>query len=236
MDNTKRKPFPPLSPSALANFEQCPKQWHETKILKKYPFEVTEQITYGNQVHADIEAYIRSRTPLPEHIEHVAPIIDSARASRIVAAELELAIREDWSRCGYWDKDCMLRGKVDFVAVQVTTATAWILDWKTGKRKPDPFQLNVYGSILKHTLNLKAVAVGFVWLKTKEKDVYVVDDTNFEDIRSDITTRIAAMKAAYEASEFEARTSVLCCWCAALDDCKEAIHYKNNKANIRKGR
>jgi ATP-dependent exoDNAse (exonuclease V) beta subunit len=228
------KPFPTLSPSAIADFEGCPKRWHETKILKRYKFEVTEQITYGNEVHKNLEEYTKFKTPLPEHLEYIAPVIDKCREEYVLCAELEIAINENWEPVGYWDKTAMLRGKIDFVAV--SKKEALIIDWKTGKRKPDPFQLYVYGAMLFQILGVEKVAAGFAWLKTKERDIYSVSSQNFQELRTDITERIARMKDAYERQEFEARTSMLCCWCPALPDCEAAVYYRENKDKIRRGR
>lgn len=228
------KPFPTLSPSAILDFEGCPKRWHETKILKKYKFDVTEQITYGNEVHANLEAYTKFKTPLPEHLEYVAPLIDKCREDYVLCAELEVAIDENWKPVGYWDKTAMIRGKIDFVAVSKTEAL--IIDWKTGARKPDPFQLYIYGAMLYRILGVKTIAAGYAWLKTKERNTYLITQSNIEILLADITERIARMKEAYETQTFNARTSVLCCWCPCLPDCEEAIYYRENKEKIRRGR
>ncbi len=228
------KPFPILSPSAISGFEQCPRQWHETKILKKYPFEVTEQISYGKEVHANLEAYTKYKTPLPEHLEYIAPVIDKCRDDYILAAELKLAINANWEPVDYWDKTAMLRGVIDFVAV--SKKEALIVDWKTGKKKDDPFQLYVYGAMLYKILGVSHVAAGYAWLKTKERQTYLITRDNFEILKADIEGRIQRMKDVYEKQEFEARTSILCCWCPCLPDCTEAVYYKENKEKIRRGR
>lgn len=229
------KPFPALSPSAIQSFEQCPKAWYETKILKKYPFVVTEAITYGNVTHEKLEHYTNFQTPLPEHLEYVAPVIDALREGGFtLVAELEVAITREWDKTGYWDKNVFLRGKVDLVAIN--NKQAIVLDWKTGKRKPDPFQLNIYGAILFHLFGLERVDVGFAWLKTKESDTYTITAENFPAIVTDIMERTDKMKDHYERQDFPARTTPLCCWCPALNDCSEALYYKENQARYRKGR
>jgi len=227
------KPFPALSPSSIADFEGCPKRWHEVKILKKYPFVQTESLTYGNDVHEKLEHYTKFQTPLPEHLEYVAPVIDALReGGYVLVAELELGITKDWDPCGFWDKNCFLRGKVDLVAVNQKQAI--LIDWKTGKRKPDPFQLQIYGAILYQLLSLERVDAGFAWLKTQESDAYSITAENFPEIVTDIMQRTDKMRQMYEQQDFPARTSPLCCWCPALNDCKEAIYYKENIGRRRK--
>ena len=231
------KPFPALSPSSIADFEGCPKRWYLTKILKKYPWKETEAITYGNEVHAKLEAYTKFKTPLPSHLEYVAPIIDELRdGGYTLCAELEIAIDREWNAVDYdrYGKkgNVFLRGKIDLVAVNAKQAI--ILDWKTGKPKPDPFQLNIYGALVYHILGLERVDAAYAWLKTKEFHNWSVTAANFTEIKDDITARTAKMRALYEREEFPARTSPLCCWCPALQECDEAVYYKENIGRYRK--
>lgn len=219
------KPFPTVSPSSLLGFEQCPKQWHEVRILKKFPFTVTEAITYGNTVHEQLEKYVRYQTELPEHLSFIAPVIDGLRQlGYTLYAELECAITEDWVPVGWWDKSAWLRGKADLIGIKGDEAVVW--DWKTGKKKSDPTQLQMYGAILHTVLGLSKVSSAYIWLKEKSNTTLTVDHTNVGEIKEDITRRIAAMKEAYDNQEFPARTTPLCGYCPALDTCKEAIYYK----------
>ena len=230
------KPFPALSPSSIADFEGCPKRWYLTKIEKKYKFVETEAITYGNDVHAKLESYVKFKTPLPEHLEYVAPVIDELRdGGYTLAAELELIITKDWDPIDdWWNRTgkVFLRGKVDLVAVNDKHAI--ILDWKTGKPKPDPFQLNIYGAILMHLFSLDRVDVGFAWLKDKSSNTYTITAENFPEIVTDIMQRTDKMKGMYDANDFPARTTPLCCWCPAINDCEEAVYYKQNTSRYRK--
>jgi hypothetical protein len=219
------KPFPAVSPSSLLDFEGCPKRYHEVRILKKYPFTVTEAITYGNEVHQALENYVRFTTELPDHLEHIAPIIDGLKQlGYTLYAELECAIREDWTPTGWWEKDVWLRGKADLIGIKGDEAIVW--DWKTGKKKDDPTQLEMYGAILHTVLGLRKVESAYIWLKVKDSTKVTVDDSNVAEVKEGITRRIATMKDHYERQDFPARTSPLCGWCPALDTCNEAIYYK----------
>jgi CRISPR/Cas system-associated exonuclease Cas4 (RecB family) len=219
--------FPTISPSDIDNYEGCPKRWHLKRILRdpRFKFQVTEAINYGNTTHEQLEKYAKHQTPLPEHLEYVAPFIDGLRAAGFdLYAELECAVTEDWTPVGWWDKTAWLRGKADLVAVKEDQAI--IIDWKTGKRKPDPTQLKIYGAILHTVLGLRSAQGVFVWLKTQQDDKFEVNAVNVDEVRQEIVGRIDAMKDAYERQDFPARTTPLCGWCPALDTCSEAIYYK----------
>ena len=52
------------SHSALKKYEQCPRQYHEAIVLKKYPFKDTAQTIYGKDLHTAVELYGRDGTPI----------------------------------------------------------------------------------------------------------------------------------------------------------------------------
>lgn len=219
------KPFPTVSPSSLLDFEGCPKRFYECRVLKNYPFTVTEAITYGNTTHEQLEKYVKHGEVLPDHLLFVAPILDALVENGFTLyAELECAIDVNWRAVGWWDKEAWLRGKVDLIAMNENYIM--VIDYKTGKRKPDPTQLKIYGAMLKAVLGTSKVESCYLWLKTKESDKFVLTDENFDEVKDEITTRVAAMKDAYDKQEFPARTSPLCGWCPALDTCKAAVYYK----------
>jgi hypothetical protein len=44
--------------SALKEYVNCPRQYHEVKVLKRYEKKVTQQMTYGTEVHKACEDYV----------------------------------------------------------------------------------------------------------------------------------------------------------------------------------
>ena len=51
--------------SSLKDFIGCPKRYQEVKVLKNYEFQPTAATTYGNKVHAALEAYVKDGAELP---------------------------------------------------------------------------------------------------------------------------------------------------------------------------
>ena len=43
--------------SGLKQYLNCPKQYHEVKVLRNYDINVTEQMRYGTEVHSALEDY-----------------------------------------------------------------------------------------------------------------------------------------------------------------------------------
>jgi RecB family exonuclease len=219
--------FPTVSPTDITTFENCPKQWNEKRILRnpKFKFVVTDAITHGNEVHKRLEMYVKKGEVLPDHLEYLKPILDGLRELGYeLYAELECAVTKDWEATTFWAKDAFLRGKVDLVAVK--SDSVLIFDYKTGKRKPDPLQLEVYGVMLYEVLGITSVKSHFLWLKTNETDAFDITAENFAQTKADILARIDRIKEAHAANTFEPRTGPLCQWCPILDDCQEAVYWK----------
>ena len=57
------------SPTALGDFENCPFQYHEVKVLKKYPFVETKELVWGREVHKHFENFLLYGTPLPADLD-----------------------------------------------------------------------------------------------------------------------------------------------------------------------
>jgi CRISPR/Cas system-associated exonuclease Cas4 (RecB family) len=227
--------FPVTSPTGLLDFEGCPKRWHQTKVLKKFKFVVTDAITHGNVVHEQLEKYVKYDQPLPEHLQIVEPIIGNLRDQGVeLYAELECAIDASWKAVNWWNRDCYLRGKADLLGIKGDEAV--VFDYKTGKRKTDPTQLKIYAAMLMAVLGVKKVKAYYVWLKTDQFDSFELTTETFDAVKGELTTRIARMKEAYDKQEFPARTSPLCKWCPVLNDCKEAVYYKVEAEADRKRR
>ena len=57
------------SHTALDTFENCPKQYHETKVLNRWPFVETQEMIWGRKVHKDFENFLLYATPLPADLQ-----------------------------------------------------------------------------------------------------------------------------------------------------------------------
>jgi hypothetical protein len=103
---------------------------------------------YGNLVHEVFEKYLMEGTPLPEHLSKHQPVLDKIKAMPGYRhCELKLGMRQDFSPCGFFDKDVWFRGIPDLLVVN--GSTAWVGDWKTGKssRYADTSQLELMAAM-----------------------------------------------------------------------------------------
>lgn len=158
---TPSTPVRPLSHTTLETFEQCPrKAWH-LHVARDTP-----KIPYapGVNVHEALEARLRHGTPLPASLQHVEPMVQViiGRAGDRLVIEQRYAVTRDWVPCDPYDAQCWLRGAVD---VAILGPSAWFGDWKSGKVREKPEQLDLYATLamLTHP-EVDAVTVCNLWI------------------------------------------------------------------------
>lgn len=128
----------PLSWSRISDFRQCPFKFHEKYIAKTYPDESNNPaFAKGNEVHKQLETYIKQGTKRSEEKLGVIAKAGKPLADALfmdggeVHAEMQLAVKEDWSPIDWFAKDIMFRAIIDVLHIKDGVAT--IIDWKTGK-------------------------------------------------------------------------------------------------------
>ena len=55
--------------SSLKDYINCPRQYMEVKVLKRFEKRLTEQMLYGTSVHKALEDYVGEGKPLPDRSE-----------------------------------------------------------------------------------------------------------------------------------------------------------------------
>lgn len=200
--------------SALTSFETCPKQFWHYRIKKDVKDSGNEASQYGEHVHKAAKNYLMQGTKLPLDLVHMQPTFDQYKNNAFddVRAELQLAINSDYEPTGWFNKDVYCRVVID--AAFTKGNLALLVDWKTGKMKPDAeaTQLKLSGVVyLLHDPEIQLVSMRYVWLAHKGKT------TNFTMRREDIPAvwnelapRIKRYQEAHRKDEFPANPSGLC--------------------------
>lgn len=210
-----------FSHSALKDFEQCPRKYHEVRVLKKFPFEETEAILYGNALHEATECYVRDGTPLPEQFTFMKAPADVllARPGRKFA-EQKMALTAALHPCDWWAKDVWVRGAADLLIIDDDNLTAWVVDWKTGgNRYPDTDQLKLMSlMVFAHHPHVRKVNSALVFVV---KDAINTMSMTHEEVEAgwwDYRERVARIDAAHENGVWNPKQSGLCRkWCPVRD-------------------
>lgn len=202
----------PQSYSSISKFFQCPRAYHEQYVLKSVKFKPSAALDRGNKIHAALEASLKTGAPVPDDIWLPDGLMDSLRDSGAVA-EAPLAVDSQWQQVEFFSKHPLLRGKIDVLSIDGDGRGVEMIDWKTGKYRPDETQADIYAALIRAVVIKPALPVKFTWVyvepSVKKHHSIMVDTGASSRVRSSIET-------IYRASRFDERPSPLCKWCDVL--------------------
>ena len=203
--------LPILSHTFLSNYENCPrKAWH-MYVAKDLPWEeATPEMLEGRRQHEAFDKALKANNA------ELAP--DKVTASFVLQAdgikeyEHKMAIAASGSPCN-WQVECtFFRGVAD-VSI-VAPPNALILDWKTGKKREDPTELEGFALLLKaHYPNLEYIGGAYVWLNYGGMgplhDLSKAPEKAYRRIKN----QWEGLKARPLEKEWNATPNALCGWC-----------------------
>jgi hypothetical protein len=158
------------SHTALETFENCPRQYYETKILKdRWPFVTTAEMEWGKVVHKKFENYLLYGEPLGADLITHKDFLDRFLAlPGELAGEERIALDTNLKQVGYFGQNVWYRGQVDARKRDRATRTSHILDHKTGKVKSDFTQLKSFAMFEFLTQpDIDTVTCEFYWTQMK---------------------------------------------------------------------
>ena len=203
-----------LSYSALKQYETCPRQYHEVRVLKKHPPQDTVATIWGKEVHEAAEHHVRDGKPFTFTFPGQDMVAVLANLSGEKHCEMELAVNDKLEPVDFNDPTAMIRGIADLVIVQ--NILARIVDYKSGSNKyPDPAQLELMALLL--FAKFPEVQKSFGALLFLKHDTMVQKITKREDsdkLWSNWFAKIARIESAHETGVWNAKPSGLCGkWC-----------------------
>lgn len=201
------------------NFENCPFKAYNMYVLKNIPRVDTPEMKWGNDVHKAMELRIDKGTPLPQTMSAAEPLCGTFVALKErgvdVRVEYQLAMTQEGNPCGYWDDVCWFRGKLDCVvfARMETAAMAWTVDWKTGKTREEPLELEMGALLLRANHPELAHTVGeYFWLRDGKSGLrYTLNSHSATFDKLHLLRR--EMTTYAELGEWPKRKNPLCGWC-----------------------
>ena len=132
--------------SGLKTFQQCPKKYYHTKVVKDVVEPDTKATLYGKQAHTVAEEYIRDGTPIPEAFEYMKPTLkklEGLEGEKL--CEVKLGITKDLQSCAFDAPNVWWHGIADLVVINQDKKLAYSVDYKTSKsaRYADVKQLDL---------------------------------------------------------------------------------------------
>lgn len=204
--------------SSIKLFENCPKRYELQRIQKVLVDEGGEASIYGDRVHKSLETRLKEDTDLPQELERYEELCRAVEKLVSLGGELhiekELVLNDNLLPTGWWDADAWLRSKLDVLVLNGNTAV--VMDWKTGKRRPDFFQMAVFAvQVFKHYPEVTKVKTSLVWLKDMAMDTEIYRREEANSLWADIMSRIKRIHIAQENDTWPAKPSGLCNYCPA---------------------
>ena len=201
------------SHSGLKQYENCPRQYNEVKVLKRYPREETDQTLYGTKLHEQCELHIRDGRPLDPNFAFLQPTLDSLKSMPgRKYPEYEMALTSDLRVCNFEAPEYWVRGIADLIVVDDDNLTARVFDYKSGGDKyPDTSQLELMAlMIFKHFPHIRHVTGGllFVLRGTVHRCKIRVEDA--DAIWWKYRERVARIEQSYATGVWNPKSSGLC--------------------------
>jgi RecB family exonuclease len=209
--------------SSIKLFENCPLRYYRQRIKKEVVDEGGEASKHGERIHAFLENRLKG-SGLNAEVAQYEPLcasVESLAKQGTLHIEKELVLTENLVPTGWWDSDAWLRSKLDVLVV--IDATAVVMDWKTGKRNADQFQMQMFAAqVFKHFPDVQQVKTSLVWLKTMEMDTEVYNRADINTVWAEIMKRIQRIHSSVEHDNWPAKPSGLCRFCPCRHDCDYA--------------
>jgi RecB family exonuclease len=201
-----------FSHTSLKDFNNCPLSFYHKRILKDVVFVQGPEAKWGEEVHKHFEDRVKLGTPLPftlEAYEQVLAKFDGLKHE----CELQMALNDKLEPTEWFADDAWVRGIAD-IMVWLTPKKVWIGDYKTGKRRPDFDQLELFSLLtFQHCPEVEECTTSFIWTKDKAMDTETFHRKDANKMWERVMSRIRRVYAAQEKDNWPAKPSGLCGWC-----------------------
>jgi predicted RecB family nuclease len=135
--------------------------------------------------------------------------------------EHQMAVNADLKPVDWFAKDVWLRSIADVLVVDGDTA--YCLDYKTGKVKDNPTQLQLFAAmVFWHYPQVNKVKTSFIWLKFNETTNATYERRFLDSMWRALKPRFTKVQDTINLGVFKTTPSGLCPWCAAKNICPDA--------------
>jgi hypothetical protein len=196
--------------SYLTAFETCPRRFALTRIYKTVTEPQNEATTSGNQIHKAIELHIKGEQHLPEKYSRYVPIVQAVlQAPGVKHAELKFGLTKQLTPTTFFAKDVWVRGVFDLLVVKPKSVT--VCDWKTGKPKSDPDQLQLFAAAAMAMYpRVDKVRTAYAWLAYDKLDPQEFTRDDYDRLWAGFRSRVDRLENAIADEKFPPKPSGLC--------------------------
>jgi predicted RecB family nuclease len=132
-----------------------------------------------------------------------------------------MAVNADLQPVEWFSSDVWVRSIADVLVVDGDTA--YCLDYKTGKVKENPTQLQLFAAmVFWHFPEVTKVKTSFLWLKFNEVTNATYERRFLDSLWRALSPRFHKVQEVIDLGVFKAKPSGLCPWCPAKYICPDA--------------
>ena len=200
--------------SSLKQYQNCPKQYQEIRVLKNYIVKENEAMMYGKEVHSALENYVKDGVELAKNYQRFKPIVDALiKIPGEKYPEYEMALTYHKTPCDFNSDDRWVRGIVDLLIVD--GENAFIVDYKTGSNKyPDRKQLRLMSLMtFAHFPEVKHIKAGLLFVM---HNTFITEEYPREKIKKSwerFKSPLTKLENSYNTDVWLPNPTPLCGWC-----------------------
>ena len=213
--------------TAIKQYETCPKRYYHQRITKEVKDQPGTATVYGERVHKQLEDALKGTASLPPETAALQPLCDTLRTyaeaeGATLAIEQEYTLTKNLEPTSWFAPDAWLRFKLDVLVLR-PNGRAVIVDWKTGKRRPDFDQLEMFAlAVFTGNPDVTKATSMFVWTKENAVDKETYRAEHKDDMWTRLLTRIRRIEQSLETDNWPAKPSGLCKFCPCKGFCEFA--------------
>ncbi len=221
--------------TGLKQAETCLRQFHQVRVLKNYPYEATsDEAVWGRYVHKAFEDRQATRTELPQDLSQHEQFMQRLEGwDGFFFTEQKIALDRQLKPVNFFGGDRVWwSGIIDYTKIHNEEHRGRIVDYKTGKRRPEPDQLiqnALWGFAQYPEINIFDCM--FYWtqeahLEEKAIDRYVYSRDQIPELWSRFVSSLGRLFEAYKTDTWPAKPGPLCYgWCPHM----RCEHWKPKK-------
>lgn len=196
--------------SQYSTWAQCP---HKAKLqyIDRIPVEPSDAMKRGSAIHKEIEQYLTQRTEVPSSAFLIDKQVRHA-ARQDPEVEVTWGFDRAWNPCDPFGPDRWLKVILDVHYITRNTE-ATVIDWKTGKVRPENHapQMGLYAlaSMLKHR-GVKKVTTKLVYVDFGVSHTTVFTRSEVGEMRAQWDRVVGMME---RDTIFPKKPNYLCKWC-----------------------
>ena len=210
--------------SSIKMYENCPKRYYHQRITKEVQDTGSDATIYGERVHEALEHRLDKKVELPSESKAYEPLCKSIEGmGGTLQVEQKLTLSENLTPTTWWEKDAWLRSILDVLIIFEDEAI--VMDWKTGKRRPDFSQLEMFAlQVFSHYPNIKKVKSTFVWLKDLSLDSHTYNRIDADDLWVKLLSKTERINQSLINNNWPPKPSGLCRFCPAKNICEFSLN------------